>query len=428
MEYLYFSAEFIVRVDTVTRPDGSILSVPRTYPKLTDDAYPSIFPNTPTYLSSEPAKKRKAPESRRLEISARDEEQFQAWLSDDQISSFDDLDTKLHNFLKGLTDKWIIIRDTNCICLCTVDLSDKPRLTVAVQIFRDMYVDVYRGESHVPRQSLKWVLGDQCHLVCWSQLTSLLSHYSISCLLTVKEQLCVVEQDLKELIQLVSDCDDYDANVCTRLTFLAEQFSLLFMLQPRYSAETMLIAFRFFAISGNIYNRLRLSVLSLPHVSYLKRLSTVFSLSGGLDENTHYEYLKQKAELLQEHDRHVILLLDEIYVEPKTTYKGGCVTGMATNSPLHEATTVQTFMVCSLMSKNKYVAAMVPVKNLTAAYLKECTLQVIAMLEKAGYLVFCLISDNNRVNRNMFTELCGGSLAAYTRHPCSDDRKLFFSV
>jgi len=36
----YFSADFIVRVDSVTRGDGSVLSVPRKIPKLTVNAYP----------------------------------------------------------------------------------------------------------------------------------------------------------------------------------------------------------------------------------------------------------------------------------------------------------------------------------------------------------------------------------------------------
>ena len=158
----------------------------------------------------------------------------------------------------------------------------------------------------------------------------------------------------------------------------------------------------------------------------MRRLSTAFSVSGGSDENTHSVYLKQKVQLLQQHERLVMLLLDEIYVESKATYKGGCVAAKASNSPLEEATTVQIFMLCSLLSKNKDVAAIVPVKNLTSLYLKEFTMKVIKMLENAGYFVFCLISDNNRVNRNMFSDICGGTLASYVQHPCSSDRKLFF--
>ena len=55
-----------------------------------------------------------------------------------------------------------------------------------------------------------------------------------------------------------------------------------------------------------------------------------------------------------------------------------------------------------------------------------CTLKVITMLESAGYEVFCLISDNNRVNRNMFADLCGGDLKPFVQHRCAAHRKLFF--
>lgn len=82
-------------------------------------------------------------------------------------------------------------------------------------------------------------------------------------------------------------------------------------------------------------------------------------------------------------------------------------------------------MISSAFSKNKDVAAMVPVKNLTATPLKVCTL-IVKMLESAGYLVFCLISENNRVNRNMFSEMRRGALKQYVQLPCSKDRKSFF--
>jgi hypothetical protein len=47
---------------------------------------------------------------------------------------------------------------------------------------------------------------------------------------------------------------------------------------------------------------------------------------------------------------------------------------------------------------------MVLVKNLTLAFLKECTLNVIKILEDTGYFVFRVIININRVNRNMFAE------------------------
>jgi len=97
----HFAPHFIIRVDTATRSDGTILTVPRKNTKLAPDAYPTIFPNTPSYLSLEPSRKRKAPEERRLEMSVRDERQFEQWMSDDQISSFVDFCDKLESFVSN---------------------------------------------------------------------------------------------------------------------------------------------------------------------------------------------------------------------------------------------------------------------------------------------------------------------------------------
>ncbi|KAF8789420.1 hypothetical protein HNY73_007358 [Argiope bruennichi] len=46
----HFSSKFIIKEDRVIRDDGSELVVQRQIPKLSHDAYPSIFPNQPSYL------------------------------------------------------------------------------------------------------------------------------------------------------------------------------------------------------------------------------------------------------------------------------------------------------------------------------------------------------------------------------------------
>jgi len=187
-------------------------------------------------------------------------------------------------------------------------------------------------------------------------LSSLLSHFS-SCgdadgAVSVQSRVNTIVRHLQDLIE-VTVADQFNDDVVSRLKFLCEQVLLLFMSASRYSADTLLIAFRLFVISASVYNRLRSSVLSLPHVSYLKRLSSVFTLSSGLHDNEHAHYLREKVQVLQPHERHVMLLFDEIYVNPQTTFKGGSISGSAVNSPGEEATTVQTFMICSLLSANK---------------------------------------------------------------------------
>ena len=60
--------------------------------------------------------------------------------------------------------------------------------------------------------------------------------------MSVKSQVDTVKDQLQQLIDLTTESDDYEPDVTTRLKFLAQQISLLFMSQSRYSSDTLLIA------------------------------------------------------------------------------------------------------------------------------------------------------------------------------------------
>lgn len=93
----HFSKQFVIYTDTAVRPDGSVLTLARTIPKLAPDAYPSIFPDCPSYLSEEPPAKRKTPAERRFTVEQRDEIAYNNWLESDNILSYIDF-TNLPKF------------------------------------------------------------------------------------------------------------------------------------------------------------------------------------------------------------------------------------------------------------------------------------------------------------------------------------------
>jgi hypothetical protein len=55
----HFAESSIIRVDKMTRNDGSLLEVARKIPKLIKNAVPSIFPNQPSYMTKVSPKKTK---------------------------------------------------------------------------------------------------------------------------------------------------------------------------------------------------------------------------------------------------------------------------------------------------------------------------------------------------------------------------------
>lgn len=60
----HFESRFIVRDYTCQRPDGGSFTCMRDIPVLDPHTVPTLFPNTPSYLSSPLPPKRKAPNER----------------------------------------------------------------------------------------------------------------------------------------------------------------------------------------------------------------------------------------------------------------------------------------------------------------------------------------------------------------------------
>jgi hypothetical protein len=151
----HFTDSFIVRVDSVTRPDGSVLSVERQVPKLTDDAFPSLFPNCPSYMSSEPPTKRRRPDERREEAVKRDESVYQQWKEADKIKDFTDF---TQNINKHVGEKWFskLIEGVNKKFYSFYSIADSsdsqhsdsaPALQSAIRVFDDMQVQVFTGKA-----------------------------------------------------------------------------------------------------------------------------------------------------------------------------------------------------------------------------------------------------------------------------------------
>nr|CAI5854751.1 unnamed protein product [Callosobruchus analis] len=72
----HFLESEIITVDTITRPDGSILICPRKIPKLQPTAIPTSFPNQPSYMTVKLPQKRKDPEQRTQELLDQDIQNF----------------------------------------------------------------------------------------------------------------------------------------------------------------------------------------------------------------------------------------------------------------------------------------------------------------------------------------------------------------
>ncbi|GFO04209.1 nedd4-binding 2 2-like protein [Plakobranchus ocellatus] len=185
-----FDENFIIRIDKAKRPDGTILSVKRDRPKLTADAFPSIFPMCPSYLLSSVATKGKAPDDRRNEQTKRDNESFFNWIEADKIHDFE----KFSDFFKERVDNNVWLYKLCCFeettgplqCWSIYKVMDfvdsSPRLSCAIKIFSDLHVEIFTEKmaSRLSGAAVGWMFtkSSPCMLTSWSQFDTLMSHFS----------------------------------------------------------------------------------------------------------------------------------------------------------------------------------------------------------------------------------------------------------
>ena len=111
-------------------------------------------------------------------------------------------------------------------------------------------------------------------------------------------------------------------------------------------------------------------------------------------------YLKQRTENLEENEKIVTLMIDEVYTANRIEYSNGTFVGL--NNDGEPVKTVQTFMVQSTYSKFKDVVCLVPVHKLDSTQLRYWLDKVMAALRD----IFCVLAvsiDNHVCNREVLS-------------------------
>ncbi|XP_054713596.1 uncharacterized protein LOC129223056 [Uloborus diversus] len=185
-------------------------------------------------------------------------------------------------------------------------------------------------------------------------------------------------------------------------------------------------AFSWWTVSPKCYIEIVSSgILILPKERYLRRFSSVISSPNSSDATEQHTYLATKCQKLEENERQVTLIIDEISVRPHIAFSSNSLCGLSVNQKLKRATNVQSFMINSVYSSYKDVAALLPVHNSNAEELFQWTQNIIPMVQNCGYVIVAIITDNNRVNRNMLAKQCGGTIQTSIPNRSNDGKQIF---
>ncbi|KAH8021744.1 hypothetical protein HPB51_016808 [Rhipicephalus microplus] len=209
----------------------------------------------------------------------------------------------------------------------------------------------------------------------------------------------VMKKTVKTLYELASQSFPHEWQVEV-VKFVKQQVGILLSRTLRYPVDLLVFASLVFTISPYAYRFIRsTSKLKLPHPETIRRACGSYRVNPCSEQQDalFLSYTKRLAVGMDDHEKTVTLVMDEIHLQPYIDYKGGGLVGMATNSQ-NAAKTAYVFMIQSLLSSSKDVVHILPVAKIDAIQRHKFFRELINGLEATGFLVIAVLSDNNAIN------------------------------
>jgi hypothetical protein len=418
----HFHESDFIKERTDANPQRKLIRGEKVRAILSHTAVPSVFKNLPSYFSFNPQVQRAststAAERMAMDVE-RHEEEIRLFFEEDKIGSLKGLVESLKNYT--LPSGFHALEESNRLLMIKVEVCDYvPSIACSMIINEDLSFIATRGDEVVPFYSftdLKNPRFETCSQVV-NSLASLSAEYA-----DVRTHSAFIDKALTamEACANLELSDDEEM----KLHFLIEQMRLLNVPKTsrRYSPSLIATSFSWNAYGPALYKQIRNdNLLTLPSSRYLEKLSQKVSVSEST-RSKDFSYIKVRADRLQDYEKDVILLIDEIYTARRIEFSRGEFIGSVQGIP---SNTLLCFMIKSLRGKYQDMVALYPVLSLNSKYLKDSFLEVLEGVSAVGLHVMAVSVDNASSNRSFFVnELCGGELKTSIQHPKNPDDRLY---
>lgn len=148
-------------------------------------------------------------------------------------------------------------------------------------------------------------------------------------------------------------------------------------------------------------------------------------------EDNHKYFSDLSKNYTKEYERVGILVIDEIYLDPRVTYWNGKIEGLAEGSSSDVATTMLGIMFRSLFGDIKEIVRLVPLAKSSHEMLAELVKETITFLHECRLEVVWLVMDANRMNQALVKFITGedqGGLQQVSfKHPSIPDHHVYVS-
>ncbi|XP_077494772.1 uncharacterized protein LOC144105520 [Amblyomma americanum] len=413
---------------------GKVVEAKLKIARLSSDAIPGVFPNCPAYLSAPATTSREAPTEKRMRLEAGSLRgaiamSLQTHEEEEAKNNIDTFQVLLECLPQiKLSDFWNVISRPACVLFFNLAVDDVPRVLSSVTVLENLTVKVhYRNVQLTTIDGIDTIPHTVHDIRCLIGLLDVVESFHGKLLSKHEEKIDGLPKLALSLLEDALNCELADVEQPNAVSFLKEQVSLLLVKHsrsPRYSAELLVFSSILFTVSPHAYRFLHSSGnLRLPHQSTIRRICNSYSVSAAAEQQgtSFLSYAKKLVAAMTEHEKIVVLMMDEIHLQPYFDYKGGVIVGAATNSP-NAAKTAHVFMMQSLLSRQKNVVHILPVERINAQQLHTILHSIITQLEHVGLRIIAVIADNNSINRktlSLFGAPCKLQTTTYVAGYCA---------
>ena len=177
----------------------------------------------------------------------------------------------------------------------------------------------------------------------------------------------------------IEEVSTLDEKIAGKLFFFFELLRLA-TISPyarRYSPSLSAYARVWENSSPSLYKQiLKENVLSLHSIRYMHSLSNTLCMNTRQTGNTH-SFVVVRIKQISERERHVVLLIDEIYTAQRVEFQTGKLYGYESKQTTK---TLLCFMVSSVARNYRDVVCLSAVVNLTSGLLHKMFIQVLRLV------------------------------------------------
>ncbi|KAG1650685.1 THAP domain-containing protein 1 [Nymphon striatum] len=329
--------------------------------RLVINAVPSIFPNCPSYMKSEFTNECSASRGKSATTEGRQDQDV-----------YQKLEAQSGYIPIGFT--WIL-QSEKLLILSIVWNDGVPRIVGSITLCSSLSISITVNGGIVAPQKFKHITSKE-KLENFDTLRNLMA--------AVKNWIVISETDCSELLDKAKDLLEKYMDKCEGIEkqkqcgFLREQIGLLESSKKsrRYSPDCLISSYLLYAASPNAYEEFcKQNLLCLPSSRTLRSLTSIIKANES-------KYLKSRFSNLNSYERHVILMIDEIYTASRVEYSSseGKIIGLTTDNNV--AGTILTFMISSIAGQYRDVVSFYPINGINAKKLHVSCLEVLKYLDE----------------------------------------------